>query len=57
MILVDEKSLDALRQKTATDRYIEKRKAEMTDADREFYAEQTAKMREFYNSLIPSYWR
>lgn len=58
MILIDEKRLDALRQTVDKDLCaINKRISEMTDANREFYAEQTAKMREFYNSLIPSYWR
>ena len=58
MILIDEKSLDALRQTVDKDLCaINKRISEMTDTNREFYAEQTAKMREFYNSLIPSYWR
>lgn len=58
MILIDEKSLDALRQTVDKDLCaIDKRISEMIDANREFYEEQTAKMREVYNSLIPSYWR
>ena len=58
MIIIDEKSLDALRQTADKDLCaINKRISEMTDVDREFYAEQTAKMREFYNSIIPSHWK